>query len=91
LQQSHNKIIQISKEIISQNTDLQHVTMGAWHTADFDSVWFQRAGMPCVTLAALDSNGKMPNIHRPTDTIENVDLKPMFDAIKLAEIVADKL
>jgi hypothetical protein len=79
-----NKITQLSKEIIIQNADFQHIRMGAWHTADFDSIWFQRAGMPCVTLAALDADGKMPNIHRPTDTIENIDFKPMFDAIELA-------
>lgn len=86
-----NKIIKLSQKIISQNADLQHIMMGAWHTADFDSVWFQRAGMPCVTLAALDANGRMPNIHRPTDTLDNVDFKPMFDAIDLAEKIADLL
>jgi len=86
-----NKIIQSAKEIIAKDADLQHVTTGAWHTADFDSVWFQRAGMPCVTLAALDTDGRMPNIHRPTDTIENVDFKPMNDAIELAEQIALKL
>lgn len=86
-----NKIIQSAKEIIAQDADLQHVTTGSWHTADFDSVWFQRAGMPCVTLAALDSDGRMPNIHSPTDTIENVDFKPMNDAIELAEQIALKL
>ncbi|MCU0324075.1 MAG: M20/M25/M40 family metallo-hydrolase [Spirosomaceae bacterium] len=86
-----NRIIQSAKEIISQDTDLQHITTGAWHTADFDSVWFLRAGVPCVTLAALDTNGRMPNIHRPTDTFENVDFKPMNDAIQLAEQIALKL
>jgi hypothetical protein len=86
-----NKLVQLFKEKIEQSPDLQHVTTGAWHTADFDSVWFQRVGMPCVTLAALDENGRMPNIHRPTDVLTNVDFRPMLDAIDLAEAVAMEL
>ena len=86
-----NKLTKIASEIISQSADYQRVTTGAWHTADFDSVWFQRAGISCLTLAALDENGRMPNIHRPTDTIENVDFSPMNLAIKLAEEIAKNL
>jgi hypothetical protein len=86
-----NKIVKIAKKIIAENTIFQQIEFGSWHTADFDSIWFQRAGMPCVTLAALDTDGKMPNIHRPTDTLNNVDFNPMFDAIKLAVQIADEL
>lgn len=79
-----NDLVKKMKQIISSKPEFSNLTTGAWHTADFDSVWFQRAGIPSVTLSALDKNGRMPNIHRPTDTLENVDFKPMNDAIKLA-------
>ncbi len=86
-----NNLVKIAKEITTQTPDLQEVSSGAWHTADFDSVWFQRAGVPCLTLAALDKNGRMPNIHRPTDTLENVDFVPMEKAIILAEKIGIRL
>jgi hypothetical protein len=86
-----NDLIKIAKEITVQTPDLKKVSSGAWHTADFDSVWFQRAGIPSVTLAALDKNGRMPNIHRPTDTLANVDFTPMEKAIVLAEKIGEKL
>lgn len=79
-----NDLVKKMTQIISSKPEFSNITTGAWHTADFDSVWFQRAEIPSVTLAALDKNGRMPNIHRPTDTLENVDFKPMNDAIKLA-------
>lgn len=79
-----NDLVKRMKQIISSKPEFSNITTGAWHTADFDSVWFQRAGIQSVTLAALDKNGRMPNIHRPTDTLENVDFKPMNEAIKLA-------
>jgi hypothetical protein len=79
-----NTLTQAAEKIIEQTPKLNHVKLGAWHTADFDSVWFQRGGIQSVTLAALDQNGRMPNIHRETDVLNNVDYKPMHDAIELA-------
>lgn len=86
-----NKLIQIAKQSVAELSSLKEVTTGAWHTADFDSVWFQRAGIPSVTLAALDTNGRMPNIHRPTDILSNVDFVPMEKAIILAEKIGEQL
>ncbi len=86
-----NHLIQIAKQSVTELTSLKGITTGAWHTADFDSVWFQRAGIPAVTLAALDSNGRMPNIHRPTDILSNVDFVPMEKAIILAEKIGEHL
>jgi Peptidase family M28 len=86
-----NKLVKIAKETTTQTPDLKDVSTGEWHTADFDSVWFQRAGIPSVTLAALDKNGRMPNIHRPSDTLANVDFTPMGKAIILAEKIGIKL
>lgn len=78
-----NKLTEILTMATKENPEFSHIKTGVWHTADFDSVWFQRGGIASVTLAALDQNGRMPNIHRETDVIENVDFKPMFDAVKL--------
>lgn len=86
-----NELVKTAKEVTTKITSLQEVKTGAWHTADFDSVWFQRAGIPSVTLAALDKNGRMPNIHRPTDILANVDFKPMEKAIILAEAIGIQL
>ncbi|WP_435356497.1 M28 family metallopeptidase [Emticicia sp. SJ17W-69] len=86
-----NVLVKKAKEATTQTADLKDISTGAWHTADFDSVWFQRAGIPSLTLAALDKNGRMPNIHRPTDTLENVDFRPMEKAILLAEKIGEKL
>lgn len=86
-----NELVKTAKEVTTKIPSLQEVKTGAWHTADFDSVWFQRAGIPSVTLAALDKNGRMPNIHRPTDILHNVDLKPMEKAIILAEAIGVQL
>lgn len=86
-----NNLIQIAKQTVAELPALKNVTTGAWHTADFDSVWFQRAGIPAVTLAALDANGRMPNIHRPTDILANVDFLPMEKAVILAEKIGEQL
>ena len=86
-----NILSQIGQDIIATDPDLSHVTTGVWHTADFDSVWFNRGGVPALTLAALDENGLMPNIHRETDTLDTVDFKPMHDAIALASAMILKL
>lgn len=86
-----NDLIQIAKQAVTEVPALKNVSTGAWHTADFDSVWFQRAGIPSLTLAALDTNGRMPNIHRPTDILSNVDFLPMEKAIILAEKIGEHL
>ena len=87
----NNNLVKFAKEISSQTPDLKDVSSGAWHTTDFDSICFHRAGIPTLTLAALDKNGRMPNIHRPTDTLANVDFTPMKNAIILAEKIGIKL
>jgi Peptidase family M28 len=86
-----NELVKTAKEITTKIASLNEVKTGAWHTADFDSVWFQRAGIPSLTLAALDKNGRMPNIHRPTDILANVDFKPMEKAIILVEAIGIQL
>lgn len=82
-----NPLIETAKKIVSTQPNLKHVENGAWHTAEFDSIWFNRIGIESVTLAALDKEGKMPNIHRETDVMSHVNFKPMHDAVELATAI----
>lgn len=86
-----NEITKTATSLVKSDRRFQNVTTGSWHTADFDSVWFVRAAIPCVTLAALDENGLMPNIHRPEDTLDHLDTRPMLQAIDFAMTIALKL
>lgn len=86
-----NEITKTATSLVKTDRRFQNVTAESWHTADFDSAWFVRAGIPCVTLAALDKNGLMPNIHRPEDTLDHVDTRPMLQAIDFAVAIALKL
>lgn len=86
-----NILTQTALQAANENPQLTHVETGSWHTADFDSAWFVRGGVPSMTLAALDSEGLMPRIHRTEDTLEHVDLAPMQEAILLATAVGKHL
>ena len=87
----HSSIMDVCLRVIREEERFHHIKSDVWHTADFDSVWFNRAGIPSITFAALDAQGKMPNIHTPSDTLENVDFFPMEEAIAFATEVADRL
>ncbi len=80
----NNALLKNARSVIAQTPALQHVGEGVWHTADFDSAWFARAGVPCLTLAALDEKGCMPGIHRPEDVLDTVDIQPVEEAVALA-------
>jgi Zn-dependent M28 family amino/carboxypeptidase len=86
-----NEMTTTATLLMKTDRRFQNVTAGSWHTADFDSAWFVRAGIPCITLAALDENGLMPNIHRPEDTLDHADTRPMLQAIDFAVAIALKL
>ena len=62
-----------------------------WHTGDFDSIWFERAGISSLTLSALDEKALMPNLHRPEDTIDNVDMVLVNHAVDFAVAVIESL
>lgn len=87
----NNEVTQTALSFIQNDPRFLNVNVGSWHTADFDSAWFVRDNIPSVTLAALDENGLMPNIHRPEDTLDHVDTTPMLQAVDLAVAVALKL
>ncbi len=82
-----NPPMQITQQLM-QTDDFRHrAQTGRWHTADFDSAWFVRRGVPVLALCALDENGQMPRIHQAADTLDAVDVTPLHDAVDLAEAV----
>jgi hypothetical protein len=68
-----NLLVNAALNIASTINHFSDVKPGSWHTGDFDSLWFARAGIPSLTLSAQDDEGLIPNLHRPSDTIENMD------------------
>jgi len=58
------------------------------HVGDFDSVWFNRGGVPAITLAAYDKDGMMPRIHTPDDKPEHVSTEKIAKAAAFAEAIA---
>ena len=58
-----------------------------YRLAYFDTLPFVKAGIPCLTLIALE-DGLIPNWHWPTDTLENVDLAAVERAADFAEALA---
>ncbi len=69
----------------SRKEKFSSVEKACWHTGDFDSIWFARAGIPSLTLTAQDEKGSIPNLHRPEDTIENIDISLTEFTIDFAE------
>jgi len=68
-----NPLVQAALEVAATSAEFRDVKPGVWHTGDFDSIWFARAGIPSLTLSAQDEQGLIANLHRPTDTLDNVD------------------
>jgi hypothetical protein len=68
-----NALVEAAKAAAQADPRFADVETAEWRTGDFDTAPFARGGVPCLTLGALDAQGGMPNIHRPEDTITNVD------------------
>lgn len=82
-----NKPTNLARQLAKTESFQHRTQVGSWHTADFDSVWFVRNKIPVLALCALDADGRMPRIHQPTDTLDQVDEAPLQTAIDLAEAV----
>ena len=82
-----NEPTRLARQLIDTEPFRSRAQMGRWHTADFDSVWFMRNRIPVLALCALDAEGRMPRIHQPDDTLDQVDITPLHNAIDLAEAV----
>ncbi len=86
-----NALVDSAKEITQINSTFKSVETGEWHTGDFDSICFNRAGIPSLTLAAIDDAGQIPYLHRPDDTLENIDKDLPGFAVDFAEAVVRHL
>ncbi len=86
-----NAIVDAALQTAAFDPRFQHIKPGVWHTADFDSVWFARVGIPSMTLSAQDEHGRIPNLHRPGDTIDNVDENVVLCAIDFAQATIRRL
>jgi len=86
-----NALVDAALETAASESRFNSVKPGVWHTGDFDSIWFARAGVPSLTLSAQDKEGCIPNLHRPTDTIENVDPTVPRLAVDFAEATIQRL
>ena len=82
-----NTPTQLARQLLETDAFRKRAQVGRWHTADFDSVWFVRNRIPVLALCALDTDGRMPRIHQPDDTLDAVDPVPLYDAVDLAEAV----
>lgn len=86
-----NPLVRTALETARTDARFKDITPGEWHTGDFDSIWFARSGIASLTLSAQDEKGCISNLHRPGDTIENVDpsLPPL--AVEFAEATIRRL
>jgi hypothetical protein len=82
-----NPLTDLARRLTKHPHFKQCTQIGRWHTADFDSAWFVRAGVPTLALCALAPDGTMPRIHRPDDVLAAVEETPMRTAIDFAEAV----
>jgi hypothetical protein len=80
-----NRLVDSALGIAGSDSRFQDIQPASWHTGDFDTLWFARAGIPCLTLTAQDANGCIPNLHRPEDIKENIDESVTSQAIDFAE------
>ncbi len=86
-----NQLVRSALETAEADSLFNRIGPGVWHTGDFDSIWFMRAGIPSLTLSAQDNDGQIPNLHRPGDTVENVDASLLPIAVEFAEATIRRL
>ena len=87
----NNPLVAAAVRTAAEEDRFKDITTGNWHTGDFDSIWFERGGIPSLTISAQDEMGRIPNLHRPGDTIENVDVALPAKAIDFAEATVRNL
>jgi len=86
-----NPLVDAAVKTAGDESRFKEITTGHWHTGDFDSIWFERGGIPSLTISAQDEMGRIPNLHRPGDTLENVNMSLPPKAVDFAEATARNL
>ena len=86
-----NRLVKAARRVAEGNSRFADITTASWHTGDFDTIWFERSGIPSLTLSSQDENGLIAHLHRPEDTIENVDLDLLPHAVDFAVATLDSI
>jgi hypothetical protein len=87
----NNTLFDTAFKITRENEQFHNIKQADWHTGDFDTIWFARAGIPSLTISAQDENGLIPYLHRKEDTIDNIDEKLPLFAVDFAETIVRHL
>jgi Zn-dependent M28 family amino/carboxypeptidase len=86
-----NPLVEAAKAVASSDPRFSTVQPAEWTTGDFDTACFARGGVTCLSIGSLDESGGMPHLHRPEDTLENVDTSQVEQAINFAEATIRRL
>jgi len=86
-----NQLVDTARQMTQNDPQFSDVQATAHRVADFDSVWFARAGIASITLGAYDENGLMPHIHRPEDTLDKVDVAVVQSAVDFATALSRRV
>ncbi|MFZ5608980.1 MAG: M28 family metallopeptidase [Pseudomonadota bacterium] len=86
-----NPLMTMAQALADKEVRFHGVTLATHRVADFDSVWFARAGLPALTLAAYDGDGLMPHIHRPEDRLEAITPQTIDQSIAFATALGLRL
>ena len=86
-----NPLVEAARGVASSNPRFSPVQSAEWTTGDFDTACFARGGVPSLTIGSLDESGGMPHIHRPEDTLANVDTTLAEQAVAFAEATVRRL
>ncbi len=86
-----NPLVDAAIKTAREEDRFHGITTGEWHTGDFDSIWFERGGIPSLTLSSQDEKGQIPHLHRPGDTLANINMSMPPQAVDFAEATARNL
>jgi hypothetical protein len=78
-------LVDAAEALARDNANFSEVRAGEHHVGDFDSIWFQRAGIQSLTIASYDDEGMMPAIHTAQDTAALVSMEKTALAAKFGE------
>lgn len=78
---------QVSKE----QTDYEGIRATVPLMADYDALWFARAGIPTLTLTAVDLGGLPSLIHTPKDRFPALDRRLIHQTVNYSEDIIRRL
>lgn len=82
-----NELVEAALHVAASDARFTDIEPAEWHTGDFDTIWFARGGIPSLTLSSQDDQGLVPHLHRPSDTIENMDPAVVHQAVEFDALI----